>query len=204
VRLRRAPATLPGGTASLAGSSAPLAAVVLLVATVLLTCSAWVPHAGASGFTVLTATVDLVTVPYEGRVLIRGTLRENAGAPLAGASVSLLARGAGEADFIPCATGRTDMDGVAVFRRRPHANTTYRLDYGGDLAAGLQPSTSSEVAVSVRSRVTLAPGGTLWAGELCSLIGRVDPARPAGSVVVVLIRQSSGWVAMGNTGTPRV
>jgi lipoprotein-anchoring transpeptidase ErfK/SrfK len=171
------------------------AAVVLLWAAAAQ--CAWAAPAAAAGPTELGVATGRATIPYHGSVILRGMLRQTGGPPVSGAEVRLLARAAGETAFMVVATARTGAQGTVVFRSRPFTTTAFRLEYAGDAANGLQPSASAEVVIAVRSRVTLLPHGALWAGERGSLTGKVIPARPAGTPVIVLVKQTAGWVALG-------
>jgi lipoprotein-anchoring transpeptidase ErfK/SrfK len=192
-RPRQSRLTAPRPTVRLPSLTA--AAVMLLCAGAAL--CAWATPAGAAGPTELGLGTGRATVPYHGRVMLRGTLRESGGLAVSGAEVRLVARAAGETAFVVVATARTGARGTVVFRARPLTTTAFRLEYAGDTAVGLQPSGSAEVVIAVRSRVTLEPHGALWAGERGSLTGKVLPARPAGTPVIVLVKQTAGWVALG-------
>lgn len=179
------------------GLASVLLAAVLAAAVAAAAMACVTTVALAAGPTELSISSGSSLVTSGSRVVIRGTLRESGGSALAGAEVRLVARPAGEAEAV-VATLRTDAAGGVAVRRRPRTNTAYRLEYAGDAESGLLASVSAEVMVSVRSRITLAPLGTLWSGETGKLVGRVLPARPPGTQITILIRRPTGWEPLGN------
>jgi hypothetical protein len=152
--------------------------------------------APAAAATTLGAAVQRPTVSYGGPVVIRGVLASD-GAGVKGAPVRLMARPAGAAESVAVATRRTDAGGDVSFRRRPKLNTTYRLEYDGAAAKGLDPALSADVPVSVRALVTLRAPGRVAAGEPGSVSGIVRPIRPAGTQVTILVRRGGGWEVLG-------
>jgi len=172
-------------------------AVAMAAAVAAVAACIMAPSAVAAGPTELSISTSHPLVSGGSRLVVRGVLREAGGQAVAGAEVHLVARPVGEAEAV-VATVHTDADGAVLIRRRPWTNTSYRLEFAGDVEAGLLASTSPEATVSVRSRITMAPRGTLWAGETGELVGKVTPARPAGTQVTILIRRPTGWEPLGN------
>ena len=128
----------------------------------------------------LTAAVSPVAVVYPGSAVVSGALAGGS-APLPGATVKLLARPAGGADWAPAGSTSTDADGAYRFTVAPSVSTDYRVVHE---AAG-QPAAQADASLRVRPRLTTRFPGSLWLGASVMLRGRVRPARPGATVAIV-------------------
>ncbi len=136
----------------------------------------------------LPTSLAVQTVPP---VVVYGTACElrvvlsTAGAPVAGAGLSVLEQPAGAPDFgppaVPFDATTTDAAGRLVLKPVRSLNTTYRLSWAGD---GTLAPASADVLVRVRPRIVTRFPKSLWEGDTARLKGRVYPAHPGGEVTI--------------------
>jgi len=107
---------------------------------------------------------------------------------IAGATMQLSRKAAGESDFRPVGTLVTDALGAIAYRAAPRVTTTYRADFPGD--AEWLPA-SAEVTVMVRPRVRLFAPETVYRGDRARLTVQVAPAHPGASVTIELWRDEA-------------
>jgi hypothetical protein len=166
-----------------AGSTA-LVAVLLGVLWALVSAGA-----AAAAPSALSASVAPATVVYPAAAHISGSIA-GGGVPLAGASLSLLERPAGAADF--SSTGHTTTagaDGAFRFAVAPSISTDYRVEFAGD---GTNDAAQADVHVGVRPKVTFVDPADPWLGDRVVLKGLVAPARP-GATVTIDRRVDGAW-----------
>jgi len=135
----------------------------------------------------VSASPDVVR--YPGSARLTGALTST-GAPIPGASLTLLERPAGAADFT--ATGPTAVsgaDGAYHFDVAPSVSTDYRVAFAGD---AVYAAAQADVHVGVRPKVTFPDPPDPWQGHTVALKGLVAPARP-GAPVVIEQRVGRAW-----------
>jgi lipoprotein-anchoring transpeptidase ErfK/SrfK len=140
----------------------------------------------------LSAAAAPAVVAYPGTAHITGFI-SGSGAALAGASLTLLERPAGAADW--ATTGRTTAagaDGAFRFDVAPSVSTDYRVGFAGDVA---HAAAQADVHVGVSPHVTFPDPADPWLGETATLKGFVAPVRP-GAPVTIEQRTDSGWEPM--------
>jgi lipoprotein-anchoring transpeptidase ErfK/SrfK len=128
----------------------------------------------------LTAAASPAAVVYPGTAVVGGVLASDS-TPVPGASLSLLQRPAGSADWAPSgAVTSTAADGTYRFSVGPSVSTDYRVLYE---AAG-EPAVTADASLRVRPRLTTSFPASLWLGGSVVLAGRVQPEHPGGTVVI--------------------
>jgi lysophospholipase L1-like esterase len=140
----------------------------------------------------LRAAVEPASVPYGGTVRVDGVVRDEAGAPVAGRAVEVIAARADQpAAAAVVGTPTSDVEGRVSASFRPAAGSAVWMRFAGE--PGLVPAMSETVRVGVVQRVTVAattkavPGG--WSTVLR---GAVSPARP-GQPVRLDLHDAKGW-----------
>lgn len=108
---------------------------------------------------------------------------------IAGATVLLSRKAAGESDSRLIGTFVTDALGAIAYRAAPRVTTTYRADFPGD--AEWLPA-SAEVTVTVRPRIRLLATDRVYRGERARLKVQVVPAHPGASVSIEMWR-ADAW-----------
>jgi predicted GH43/DUF377 family glycosyl hydrolase len=137
----------------------------------------------------LTLTTPTPTVVFGKAATLTGTLTQ-AGAPMGGQTVSLLAQEAGASAFVPLANATTDPAGAYSSTVTPAKTTTYRASYPGVAA---EPA----VTVGVKHRVTLR---VVRRGTRGTFTGAVGPRHPR-RVVVIEKRASGRWAKFATLRT---
>ena len=146
----------------------------------------------------LTATADPGQVVYGSSSTVKGTLTDDAGHPIPGATVALESRSPSATGF--SATGDTTTtapDGSYAFAVSPAATTDYRVTFAGDRTYAA--ATSAAVTVQVATRVSLTVGQTtLKRGDSTLFAGVVSPGH-AGQQVQLQVQRRTGsdWVTVG-------
>lgn len=115
--------------------------------------------------------------PAAGTVLDHQARLVSGDAPVAGASVRLMVRPAGQRAFTPGRTVTTDADGVASASVRMVRTTAYRWEFAG--TEEHEAVTSPVFVDPVGSRVGIATArGPVRRGHRVVLVGRTYPAQP--------------------------
>ncbi len=133
---------------------------------------------------VLPTTLTVQPVPP---VVVYGSSGElrialaGSGLPVAGATLAVSAQRVDELDFVTLAPVFTDTAGRALVQPSPAVNTTYRIEYGGDVQYA---PVSAEVLLRVRPRIVTSFPKSIWAGRTAWLKGHVYPAHPGGQVTI--------------------
>jgi lipoprotein-anchoring transpeptidase ErfK/SrfK len=151
----------------------------LLGALVLVVCLAalFAGPALAAAPTTLSAAANPQVIVYPGGAVVSGTIS------VPGADLSLLARPAGTADYlpVPAASGKAGADGAFSFRVKPSVSTDYRVVF---LATSTQDAAQADVSVQVGPLVTASFPASRWLGGSVTLRGAVAPAHPDATVVI--------------------
>jgi predicted extracellular nuclease len=144
----------------------------------------------------LSASANPTPVVYGSSSTVSGVLTDDAGQPIAGATVSLQSRPAGSGSFSDTgATRTTGANGGYSFAVSPTANTEYRVVFGGDRT--YEQATSSTVRVDVATRVSVTPGSTtVKRGGSTQLAGVVAPNH-AGQTVQIQRLEGTTWTTIG-------
>lgn len=154
------------------------ALVIVLASAVLVPAAgAAEPSPGATPTLVLTASH--ATLECGGAAVLAARLG------VAGATVRLSRKAAGESDSRLIGTFVTDALGAIAYRAAPRVTTTYRADFLGN--AEWLPA-SAEVTVTVRPRVRLFAPERVYRGERARLKVQVAPAHPGASVSIEMWR----------------
>lgn len=157
-----------------------------LMALLILLC-AWLPAvAAAAEPPSLVLVADPLIVVQEQTTTLTATVE------VAGATLTLSRKYAGEADFTVVATVDADAAGVATWAQRPAANATYRAEYAKDGEAWSPVAAEVEVGVRPRLRLRVTAPKLLLKGRPISCAVTVWPAHPGGTVVLQR-RGKDGW-----------
>jgi len=146
----------------------------------------------------LTAAAAAATVTYGQPVTVSGTLTAGAaGAPVAGAAVSLQARPAGGTAWSTVGSATTSASGAVSVANTPGANVEYRLAFAG--TPDQLASTSATVSVGVRPLLTasLSPK-QVKAGKAATISGTVTPTH-AGQQILLQQLVNGTWQAIDQT-----
>jgi lipoprotein-anchoring transpeptidase ErfK/SrfK len=137
----------------------------------------------ASAGTALVLTASPATITSGGATALTVHLG------IAGATVRLSRKAAGDAEFTLIGTPATDALGELAYRAAPRVTTTYRAEFFGD--AEWSPA-SSEATVTVRPRVRLVAPATVYRGDRVRLTVQVAPAHP-GAAVTIEMWNGDAW-----------
>ncbi len=127
--------------------------------------------ASAGAMPALVLTASPATLTSGGATVLAARLG------IAGATVRLSRKAAGDAEFTLISTFVTDATGAVSYRAAPRVTTTYRADFSGD--AEWSPA-SSEATVTVRPRLRLFAPATVYRGDPRAAHG-AGRARASGS-----------------------
>lgn len=125
-------------------------------------------------------------------VTLTGTLtRTDTGEPLAGQTVELLRKRAGQTAWHKAAVASTSESGTVSFTRGPTVDTAWEMAYAG--GSGRQPA-AAVVTTRVAPVVTLTSDATAVAvGQWIHLTGTVTPVTKD-ITIVRQVRGSDGWI----------
>ncbi len=142
----------------------------------------------------LTATSAPTPVVYGSSSTIAGTLTNEDGSPISGATVALTSRHGPDPYASTGATTTTGPTGSYSFTVSPAATTDYRVEFAGDSTHAA--ASSPGVTVEVATRVSLAVGSTvLKKGDSTMFAGVVAPNHE-GQTVLVQALQGTTWVTI--------
>jgi len=169
---------------------------LLCALAIVLASAVFVPAAGAAAASseaapepLASATPALVLTASPATITSGGATVLAARLGIAGATVRLSRKAAGDAEFTLISTVVTDATGAISCRAAPRATTTYRADSFGD--AEWSPA-SSEATVTVRPRLRLFAPATVYRGEPVRLTVLVAPAHP-GAAVTIEMWSGDAW-----------
>jgi hypothetical protein len=139
-------------------------------------------------------------VLYGNETTLTGGIVHGTSRAISGASVQLLTRPAGGAEWSTAATTTTDRGGLVAITVRPERRTDYAIRYSGSLASSEALSDAVSIGVRPALRITRVLPSR---GARVIVTGSIRPATATGAVNVAISRGGKPWHVVARASIDR-